>query len=135
MNKLTAPAALEKYIVEYANSAEFSDYKYEGPLDTERQIFEAFSDMRDAIGCDATQDVMEGRFKTEIDPEEHSRYCEIESVAVEDNYGNFIGFSRYYGGGKHFSSSDYYDTSIENAYYLSCEEKEVLTIQRTWAKI
>jgi len=137
MNKLSAPYALTKYIVEYANSSGYGDYKYDGPLNTEKEIDEAFYDMREKIGCDAQQDIMEGDFETniEIPWEQSSRYCEVESVAVKDYYGNFLGFPKYYGGGKHFELSAWYDKSIEHAYYLSCEEKEVLTIQRTWAKL
>lgn len=131
MTKLPAPLALKKYIIEYAKKHHFL---HEGPLKTEDQIDAAMYSMHNQIGCDAQQDIMEGEWKTNITPE-FSRHCETESVAVKDNYGNYIGFTRYYGGGKHFEEYAWYDTSIKGAYYLNCEEKEVLTIQRTWSKV
>ena len=134
MTKLPAPLALKKYIVEYANKQGYSGFGFSGPLDTEIEIEEAYADMYNQIGCDAVQDVMEGDWKTNIPPA-FSRHCETESVAVKDNYGDYIGFTRYYGGGKHFDDYSWYDISIEYAYYLTCEEKQVLTTERTWAKV
>lgn len=131
--KLPAPYALQKYIVEYANKKAYSDYNYDGPLNTEEEIDEAMVDMREKIGYDAQQDIMEGEWQTNIEPE-FSRHCETESVAVKDNYGNYIGFTRYFGGGKHFEESSWYDQSIADSYYLTCQEKKVFAVQRTWAK-
>lgn len=134
MNKLPAPLALKKYIVEYAIEGWNEYFLWNEPLDTEKQIDKAFLYMLDQIGCDAMQDKMCGQWKTNVSPD-FSRHCETESVAVKDNCDNYIGFTRYYGGGKHFDEYSWYDLSVENAYYLACEEKEVLTIQRTWAKV
>lgn len=131
MTKLPAPLALKKYILEYAKE---HDWEYNGPLNTKEELDEAMALMHDQIGCDAQQDIMEGKWETNIIPN-FTRHCETESVAVKDNYGNYIGFTRYYGGGKHFDEYSWYDESIEGAYYLNCEEKEVLTIQRTWSKV
>lgn len=134
MTKLPAPLALKKYILQQAHDYGFH---YDDPLDTEEEINAAMSIMHKQIGYDAQQDVMEGEWKTELPLESGmwSRHCEVEMVAIEDNYHNYIGFPHYHSGGKHFEASGYYDYSIENAEYLSCEEKEVLTIQRTWAKV
>lgn len=134
MNKLSAPYALKKLIIEYANEAEYSGFKYDGPLTTEKEIDDAMIYMHDQIGCDAQQDVMEGDYTTNI-PSEFCRHCETESVAVKDNYGNYIGFARFFIGGKHFDAYSYYECSIDGAYFLSCEEKQVLTTQRVWSKI
>lgn len=131
MTKLPAPLALKKHIIEYAKE---HGWEYNGPLNAKEELDEAMALMHEQIGCDAQQDIMEGEWETNITPES-SRYCETESVAVKDNYGNYIGFTRYYGGGKHFNAYAWYDESIEGAYYLNCEEKEVLTIQRTWSKV
>lgn len=131
MTKLPAPLALKKYIVEYAKKHGF---QHEGSLKTKEQIDAAMSVMHDQIGCDAQQDIMEGEWETNITPD-YSRHCETESVAVKDNYGNYIGFTRYFGGGKHFDCAENYEYIIEHAYYLTCQEKEVLTIERTWAKV
>ncbi len=137
MNKLTAPYALKKYIVEYANLSNYSGHKYEGSLDAESEIEDAFADMYRKIGYDAQQDIMSGHFKTEIEIpyNQRTRHCEVESVAVQDNYGNWIGFPHWHSGGKHFDEYSYYECSIDSSYYLSCEEKEVLAVQRTWTKI
>lgn len=135
MTKLSAPYALKKYIIEYANKQGYSGYGFSGPLNTETEINEAFADMHDQIGFDAQQDIMEGEYKTNLEHDEFARHCECDSVAVLDYQGNFIGFPNFHSGGKHFDASEYYDYSIKNAYFLSCEEKEVLTIQRTWRKV
>ena len=134
MNKLPAPLALKKYIVEYANKQGYSGFGFSGPLDTETEIQEAYDGMYDQIGCDAVQDIIEGHFETTIQPA-FSRHFEVESVAIKDNYDNYIGFSRFYGGGKHSDVYSTYYNSIENSYYLLCSEEEVLTIQRTWTKV
>jgi hypothetical protein len=132
--KPPAPLALKKFIFEYALEGWNESLLWNEPLETEEQIDKAFFYMQDQIGCDAMQDKMCGEWETNM-PAGFSRNCETKSVAVKDNYGNYIGFTRYYGGGKYFDESSWYDLSIQNAYYLTCEEKEVLTIQRTWAKV
>ena len=60
MNKLPAPYALKKYIIEYANKQAYSGYGFSGPLNTETEIDEAWDDMIDQIGFDAAQDIMCG---------------------------------------------------------------------------
>lgn len=134
MTKLPAPYALKKFIIQQSHDYGFH---YDDPLDTEEQIDAAISCMHGQIGYDSQQDIMEGRWETSLPIESKmwSRHCEVEMVAVQDNYGNYLGFPKYFGGGKHFYSAEYYDASIEFAEYLTCEEKEVLTIQRTWAKV
>lgn len=136
MTKLPAPLALKKYIIEYAKNNNFS-YEYSGELNTEQEIDAAMCDMNQKIGCDAQQDIMEGDWKTDLPVESKmwSRHCEVEMVAVKDNHGNYIGFPRYFDGGKHFNDYDWYDVSLEFAEYLNCGEKEVLTTQRTWSKV
>lgn len=134
MTKLPAPLSLKKYIVEYANKQGYSGFGFSGPLETETEIEEAHSDMLKQIGYDAQQDIMDRKWKTNIPPA-FSRHCETESVAIKDNYGNYIGFTRYFDGGKHFDAYSWYDESVQYAYYLTCEEKEVLTIERTWTKV
>lgn len=129
--KLSAPYALKKYIVEHAKT---NGLEFNGALNTEEEIDLAMGFMREEIGYDAQQDIIQGHWRTDLDAD-FSRYCETKSVAILDNYGNYIGFTRYYGGGKHFEEYSWYDTSIENAYFLNCQEKEVMKIERTWAKI
>lgn len=93
--------------------------------------------MREQIGFDAQQDIMGGDWETKLplEPSEWSRHCEVKTVAAKDNCGNYLGWPFYYAGGKHFDDAIYYDFSVASAYYLNCEEKEVLTIQRTWSKV
>jgi hypothetical protein len=132
MTKLPASYALKKYIVQRAHGYGFH---YDDPLDTEEQIDAAISIMRGQIGYDAQQDVMEGRWETHLKHGESTRHCECDSVAIEDNYGNYIGFPHFHSGGKHFDAAELYDYSVSAAYYLTCEEKEVLTIERSWTKV
>lgn len=132
--KLPAPLALKKLILEYADRQGW--FVYEKPLETEQIIHDTYKDMLREIGYDAAQDVLQGDWKTSLSTDEYwVRNCEVEMVAVKDYSGNYIGFPRFYGGGKYFDECAYFAESIENAEYLTCEEKEVLTIQRAWAKV
>lgn len=133
--QLPAPLALKKYIVEYALKGYNESILWNSPLETEEEINAAYNHQWRQIGYDAQQDIMEGEWETNLPHNELTRNCECDSVAIKDNYGNYIGFPWFHSGGKYFDGAEYYDYSISKAYYLNCEEKEVLTIQRTWSKV
>jgi len=133
--QLPAPLALKKYIVEYSNSFLENEDRYYGKLETEEEIDAAFQEQKNLIGCDAQQDIMQGDWETNLPHDEPTRHSECDSVAIKDNYGNYIGFPWFHSGGKYFDAAGCYDYSISKAYYLTCKEKQVLTIERTWAKV
>jgi hypothetical protein len=63
---------------------------------------------------------------------EYSRNYETESHAKKTLSGKWVGWTYYYGGGKHSEPSAIDWKS--DAYFLDCEEKEVTVIQRTFKK-
>lgn len=135
MTKLSASAALYKHILERAAVWLEDDFKLPELL-TEKEIEEFYfdppSEIQDCI-YDAREDVRTSGTETNIQNNQYSRHYECEEVATQMSDGTWVGWTHWHGGGKHGEPSaiDW----IEHAYYLSCEEKEVLTIQRTWAKI
>lgn len=135
MNKLSASAALYKHILERA--AVWLEHEFKLPeLLTEKAIKDFYFDPPDEIqDCiyDAREDIRSSGIETGIPTDEFSRHYECESVAEQMSDGSWVGWLYWHGGGKHGEpgSIDW----IEHAYYLSCEEKEVLTIQRTWTKL
>ena len=61
-----------------------------------------------------------------------SRNYETDAVAKQTLSGKWVGWTYYYGGGKHSNPSEI--TWKNYAYFLDCEEKEVTVIQRTFKK-
>lgn len=134
MKKLSAPNALRKHILEY--SLLFKEDLKLPELSTNEEVEEFYFDPPKEFGDsvqDAREDVRQSGQETGLPTNEWSRHYECESVAAKMSDGSWVGWLYWHGGGKHGEPSaiDW----IEHAYYLSCEEKEVLTIQRTWAKL
>lgn len=66
-------------------------------------------------------------------PCEYSRHYESKAVALQADDGSWIGWTYWYGGGKHGEpeSIDW----IEYAYDLTCSEEQKTVTVRTFAKI
>lgn len=80
---------------------------------------------------DARSEVREGQCETGIECE-WSRHYESKSVASKAPNGKWVGWTYWYGGGKH-GEPEAIDW-MEDAYFLECvEEQKVLTV-RTFAK-
>lgn len=131
MTKLPAPLALKKYIVLEANRQAYDGFNYNGPLETEDQILEAYDYTAENDGWGVESEIREGETETSI-KSPWSRHYESKSVATKTQDG-WIGWTYWYGGGK-YGEPESIDW-ISDAYYLNCEEKEVLTIERTWSKV
>jgi len=76
--------------------------------------------------------IREGEVETNL-PTEWSRHYESKSVAAKAPDGSWVGWTYWYGGGKHGEpeSIDWMDS----AYDLSVTEEEKLVIVRTFKKI
>ncbi len=64
---------------------------------------------------------------------EYSRHYESEAVAAQMLDGSWVGWTYWYGGGKHA-----YPAAIpwmEEAYELACQEEEKLVIVRTFSRV
>ena len=62
-----------------------------------------------------------------------SRHYESKSVAQQVFDGSWVGYTYWYGGGKHGEPSAM--PWMEDAYNLNVEEKEVMIVQRTFSKV
>ena len=80
---------------------------------------------------DARSDFREGEEETKIQAE-WSRHYETKSVAAKMFDGSWVGWTYWYGGGKH-GEPEAMDW-MGNAYDLGCEEKEELVINRYFTK-
>ena len=85
--------------------------------------------------CDELQDVKyefrEGEVETDL-PCESSRHYESYSVAAKVPTGKWIGWTYWYGGGKHGCPEEI--DWMEVAYFLDCQEEEKLVVVRTFSK-
>jgi hypothetical protein len=80
---------------------------------------------------DAEQEVRGGEVETGL-PCPWSRHYEAKAVAAKLPDGSWIGWTYWYGGGKHANPEEI--DWIEDAYALTCAEEEKLVTVRTFAK-
>ena len=81
---------------------------------------------------DAAEEVREGEIETGLDCESNRNY-ESKAVAVQLPDGSWVGWTYWYGGGKHG-----YPGEIEwmpDAYDLTCTEEQKLVTVQTFAKV
>lgn len=81
--------------------------------------------------CDSLAEIRGGQVKTEL-PSPDSRHYESREVAAQAADGSWIGWTYWYGGGKHGEPSAV--PWIEDAYALSMTEEEVTQTVRRWKK-
>ena len=95
-------------------------------------IDEAYQQLVDAgEQWDAESEVREGTAETGL-PCEWSRNYESKAVATQLPDGSWVGWTYWYGGGKH-SNPEEIDW-IDDAYDLSCTEEEKVVTVRTFSK-
>lgn len=80
---------------------------------------------------DALCDIREGDVETKV-PCEHCRHYESKSVAVQTPDGSWVGWTYWYGGGKH-GEPEAIDW-MNKAYNLSCTEEQKLVTIMTFTK-
>ncbi len=80
---------------------------------------------------DATNETREGDVITNIEPDD-SRYYEAKSVAVLALDGSWVGWTYWFGGGKHGYPQQI--DWIEHAYNLGCVETTETVYVRTFTK-
>jgi len=81
---------------------------------------------------DEKNELRQGDCETEL-PCEWSRHYESKSVAVKAPNGRWVGWTYWYGGGKH-GEPEAIDW-MDEAYFLDCVEQEKLVTVRTFSKI
>lgn len=92
-------------------------------------LYEEIKDTGNAY--DARNEVRCGSFETEVEAP-YDRHYEAKSVAEELPDGSYVGWTYWYGGGKHSEPSaiDW----MSEAYDLECEKKEITIIKHTFTK-
>lgn len=81
---------------------------------------------------EAQDEVRPGEIETDVESE-WSRHYESKSVAARYIDGSWVGWTYWYGGGKHGDPGSV--EWIEYAYGLDCTEEEKLVIVRTFTKL
>ncbi len=82
--------------------------------------------------CDVVSEFREGQVETGIECE-WSRNHESKSVAAEYLDGSWIGWTYWYGGGKHAQPETI--NWMEDAYDIDCAEDEKMVVVRTFTKL
>lgn len=104
-----------------------------GPLETDDQVTEAYSILRDSgANYDAEQDYRSGQVETDI-PAPSSRNYSSRSVAAQTAEGEWVGWTYWYGGGKHANPECL--EWMKDAYDLKCVEEEKLVVVRTFSRL
>lgn len=102
------------------------------PLDNIQELFDSVENTDPDNLQDATSSVRCGEVETNIEPE-YSRNFETKSVSYKLPDGSWVGWTYYYGGGKHASPE--YVEWISDAYDLACVEEEKMIIIQTFTKL
>jgi hypothetical protein len=80
---------------------------------------------------DAAYEVREGEVEIDI-PCRESRYYESKSVGGQAPDGSWVGWTHWYGGGKHGEPESV--PWIKDAYHLDCVEEERMVTVRTFSR-
>lgn len=81
---------------------------------------------------DARNEIRKGEVETGL-PCESSRHYEAKAVAAKAPDGSWVGWTYWYGGGKHGSPEEV--DWMSGAYELACTEEERVVVVRTFAKV
>ena len=92
---------------------------------------ELFDNYADTMS-DISYELREGEVETDILCD-YSRHYETKSVAVKTLDGSYVGWTYFFGGGKH--SEPEAVPWKEYSYNLDCHEEEKLVVVRTFKKI
>lgn len=97
---------------------------------TEDNVDELYDELDDSY--EALMEVREGQVETDI-PSEYSRHLESKSVAAMVPDHTWVGWTYWYGGGKH-AEPEAIDW-VSDAYNLNVVEEEKLVIIQTFTKV
>ena len=99
---------------------------------TAENVDELYDAADESYVQDARNEVRSGEYKTGL-PCDWSRHYESESVAAKMPDGSWVGWTYWYGGGKH-GEPEAIDW-MDDAYELDCAEEEKVVIVRTFQKV
>lgn len=92
-------------------------------------LYEALVDEGNAY--DSQDEVRTGGIDTDL-PAPWSSHFESKARAMQMPDGSWVGWTYWYGGGKHASPQDI--DWMSDAYDVQCSEEEKLVVVRTWSK-
>ncbi len=121
-----------KIMLAIINLAHAGGVKFDKPeVITAENIDAVYEAYKDADGYGYEGEFREGTIETDV-PSEHSRHYESKSVAHKMDDGSWVGWTYWYGGGKHgdAQSIDW----MQYAYDLDVTERQEMVTVRTWAK-
>lgn len=96
------------------------------------EVDEAYESLEESdLQWDYVYEYREGEVETDI-PTDFNRHYEQTSVAAEMPDGTWVGWTYWYGGGKHGNPEEI--EWMPYAYYLECEEKEETVVVRKFKK-
>lgn len=104
----------------------------EVPVLTAENVDDLYDEADEDQLQDACNEVREGEMTTDV-PAPHSRHYEARSVAAKAPDGSWVGWTYWFGGGKH-GEPEAIDW-MDDAYDLTCLEEEKLVTVRTFTKI
>jgi hypothetical protein len=104
------------------------DYELPSDITDVAELYDEVSETRYDI-ADILYEMREGEFETNI-PTSCSRHYESKSVATKMLDGSWVGWTYWYGGGKHGCPEEI--EWIEDAYDLICSEEEKMVAVRTF---
>lgn len=100
---------------------------------TADNIDELYGELEDGDAhWDYLSELREGEVETGL-PCNWSRHYESKSVAAQAPDGKWIGWTYWYGGGKHGCPEEI--DWIKDAYFLNCKEEEKLVVVREFSKV
>lgn len=128
---MKAEHRIKRHIIRSAEADDPETYSF-GDLETAEAIDAAYDRLNeDDLGREREAEIRGGQFATGL-PAPYSRNYESKSVAAKLDDGTWVGWTYWYGGGKHAEpeSIDW----ISEAYDLDCREEEKLVVVRTFAR-
>jgi hypothetical protein len=132
MTAIDMTAAQQVKLLILNKSASWRDApKIEATSEDIDEIYDFACENDDGDLHDSRSEVRYGEFDTNIESP-FSRHYESKSVAAKTPDGRWVGWTYWYGGGKH-GEPEAIDW-IDDAYYLDCKEEEKTVIVRTFSK-
>lgn len=114
-------------------AAQEPDCNFGLPMETDEQVEAAYRKLEDMdANRDYESEFRGGQVNTDISAPS-SRHYESRSVARKLSDGSWVGWTYWYGGGKHGEPGAV--EWMEDAYYLTCTEEEKLVVVRTFTKV
>lgn len=101
-------------------------------METPDRIEDAYDELDEDAKQNYLSELREGEYETDI-PKEYCRYYETKSMAIEALDGSWVGFTYYFGGGKHSNPEEI--EWMEDAYDLNMVAKEEVVVVKYWSKI